>query len=372
MGTDARCSVVQLSLGVSAAAVVPAELTRLRGVADAHITFLAREGGGVSSRSACNIRTRNNKTNSVPRRSANIGIKATACKPSIGEEHTGAALDEAAPPDHSQTMEAASHDAVPVEVMELMNGMMSQLATIQGATTDEERDAQYDVLAGMLAQTEHAAGAAAPTETGVPELPRLFVLGDSISIQYGPFLKLSLQGIFDYSRKGEDADPSDTSIKGQNGGSSSDVLEYLKTLPAKDVDRESWILLNAGLWDVRRHKETGAVKVPLQNYRANVRSMFELARAKGFGHICWVRTTHVDDAVHAARATGDFTRSMADAELYNDVADEVCKECDVTTIDLGPASEGLGAEAFKDHVHFTPEVSGRQGGLIAGVLLAAI
>jgi lysophospholipase L1-like esterase len=267
-------------------------------------------------------------------------------------------------------------DAVPGEVMQLMNGMMTQLAMIQAAS-DEERDAQYEVLAGMLTQAELASTGAAAAEAGVGEssalaLPQLFVLGDSISIQYGRFLALSLQGVFSYSRKNQDADASDSSLSGQNGGTSSDVLEYLKTLPDRDGGCESWILLNSGLWDVRRDQETGVIHVPLTHYRTNVRSILELASAKGFKHIYWVRTTHVDDEVHSAKAPGDFTRKMADIELYNDAADEICKECGVKTIDLAPASEGLGAEAFKDHVHFTAEVAGRQGGLIAGVLMSML
>ena len=39
---------------------------------------------------------------------------------------------------------------VEAEVMAAMAGLMQQLAVIQGATTDAERESQYDVLAGML------------------------------------------------------------------------------------------------------------------------------------------------------------------------------------------------------------------------------
>ena len=197
------------------------------------------------------------------------------------------------------------------------------------------------------------------------------MLADSISIGYGPFLKLALQGVFAYGRKNEDADPSDNSVSGQNGGSSSDVLEYMQQRAPEKPAAESWLLLNAGLWDVRRDPETGAIATPIAEYRANLARTFELARAKHFRHVWWVRTTPVHDETHAtrtndvpsgaARAWG-FTRKMSDVELYNDCADEVAREHDVRIIDLAPASDALGAAAYKDHVHFTAAVSGQQAG----------
>eukprot|EP00729_Bicosta_minor_P000629 gene629-620_t len=68
-------------------------------------------------------------------------------------------------------------------------------------------------------------------------MKRLFVLGDSITVGYGPFLKefvnTSTSGVWSYGRKNEGGDGSDMSIYGLNGGNSKDVLRYLTLLASE-------------------------------------------------------------------------------------------------------------------------------------------
>lgn len=72
----------------------------------------------------------------------------------------------------------------------------------------------------------------------VAPLPKVFVIGDSISMQYGPDLQKFLTGKALYSRKNDTLNnKAETNLdfpKGANGGDSKMVLTYLK-YKLKDV-----------------------------------------------------------------------------------------------------------------------------------------
>jgi hypothetical protein len=55
---------------------------------------------------------------------------------------------------------------------------------------------------------------------------------------------------------------------------------------------------------------------------------------------------------------------------YNAVADRLCQEAGVYTIDLYGFTRGLGGDLFCDHVHFAERVREMQAAFIAGHLLA--
>ena len=93
--------------------------------------------------------------------------------------------------------------------------------------------------------------------------PRLFVIGDSISIFYGPYLKKYVEGKFDYDRKrdkGEAMKNLDNPV-GANGGDSRMVLSYLKELSADPSFKADVLLLNCGLHDVKTDPKTGKLKL---------------------------------------------------------------------------------------------------------------
>ena len=90
-------------------------------------------------------------------------------------------------------------------------------------------------------------------------LPSCYVIGDSISIQYGPYLEAALAGTWQYARKEGDAEARlnlDIPI-GANGGDSGRVLGFLSswadsvTAPIYDL-----MLINCGLHDIKRAKDT--------------------------------------------------------------------------------------------------------------------
>ncbi len=201
-------------------------------------------------------------------------------------------------------------------------------------------------------------------------MKRIYVIGDSISMQYGPYLETYLQGKMSYARKSEaeaialDLDPP----QGANGGDSSMVLAFTRAKVAATGFDMDWLLLNCGLWDLRTDPHTGAKQVSLDQYRVHLREILAIVRGQGVMPI-WVRTTPCDEAVHNRRDSG-LHRFAADAIVYNQVADVIMKVLGVPVIDLYTFTLNLGEDLYCDHVHFHEHIREKQGAFIAGWLTA--
>jgi hypothetical protein len=197
--------------------------------------------------------------------------------------------------------------------------------------------------------------------------PTLHVIGDSISIHYGPYLQAMLTGVITFSRKtAPDGSLDDTGAA--NGGDSSLVLDYLQTL---QPDRPFNILLiNCGLHDIKRDVTTQAVQVTLDRYKANLREILLQAQRLAARTI-WVRTTPVIDERHN-RLNTTFQRFEIDVEAYNAAADQIMLEHSIALIDLFTFTRNLGPDVYIDHVHFTDEVRARQAAFIAGHLYQGV
>jgi lysophospholipase L1-like esterase len=198
-------------------------------------------------------------------------------------------------------------------------------------------------------------------------LSHLYVIGDSISIHYGPYLQMMLTGIMTYSRKtAPNGSLNDTGTA--NGGDSSMVLDYVRTLqPDRPLDI---LLINCGLHDIKREVTTHALQVPLDRYEANLRDILAQAQRLAIRTI-WVRTTPVIDERHN-RLNTTFQRFESDVAAYNAAADRVMQERGIALIDLFTFTRNLGPDVYADHVHFTAEVRAQQAAFIAGHLFARI
>lgn len=207
----------------------------------------------------------------------------------------------------------------------------------------------------------------------VPKTPRVFVIGDSISMQYGPFLEQYLAGTMGYARKVAE-DPVVQALdppQGGNGGDSNAVRAYIEAKEKAGGFESEILLLNCGLHDIKKTRETGAMQVPLDQYEANLKAIVDCAQRMKMT-VVWVRTTPVDDAQHNDRSA-EFTRHAADCAAYNAAADKVMAEKKVASIDLHGFCERLGLpanELFSDHVHFPVPVREKQAAYIAGWLTA--
>jgi lysophospholipase L1-like esterase len=201
-------------------------------------------------------------------------------------------------------------------------------------------------------------------------LQKLFVLGDSISMHYGPYLAEMLRGVLAYARKEPTSEPPpDLPYPADaNGGDSSAALAYLRErLGSLDPDV---LLVNCGLHDIKTDPHSGASQVSPDRYRANLREMAALVAAAGV-RTFWVRTTPLDDATHNSRSVG-FHRYHRDVIRYNEIADAVWKGAGIPIIDLYTFTCNVGPELYCDHVHLTMRVRELQAAYIAGSLLASL
>ena len=198
-------------------------------------------------------------------------------------------------------------------------------------------------------------------------MKKLFVLGDSISIQYGPFLRKMVGDRFQYDRKRGEAEALadlDRPI-GANGGDSGMVLNYLGREWDKQV-RYDVLLVNCGLHDIKTDPTTGRKQVSPAEYRENLEEIVRIAREMAHS-VVWIRTTDADERIHNTRSSS-FYRYHDDVVAYNAIADEVMSAQEIPIIDLYTFTRSFGTSAFNDHVHYTEEIQCLQAAYIAGYL----
>eukprot|EP00928_Gymnodinium_smaydae_P066668 TRINITY_DN49643_c0_g1_i1.p1 TRINITY_DN49643_c0_g1~~TRINITY_DN49643_c0_g1_i1.p1 ORF type:complete len:245 (+),score=18.83 TRINITY_DN49643_c0_g1_i1:55-789(+) len=233
--------------------------------------------------------------------------------------------------------------------------------------------------------------------------PVVFILGDSISCDYTAAVQRELDDIAIVSRKNPSGGYNDCSLIGRNGGNSQDVIEWLQyalkerqvtnvdpheegsisdsmaettdtsqtPLPAKvDV-----LVLNCGLWDVRRETEQSPCRFSHEEYKNNLELIFDLAKevVGNTGITLWVSTTPVHDETHNRKCKA-FNRYEADVQRYNTLAREVCCARRIEVVDLYAETVNIGSQKplFRDHVHFFGDVSKQQGNFVASSIRAVL
>ena len=172
----------------------------------------------------------------------------------------------------------------------------------------------------------------APIED-VPGLPRVLLIGDSISIGYTLPLRRLLEGKANVHRIPF------------NGGATMDAIAGIE----ESLDDGKWdvIHFNWGLHDLKVMPD-GRRQVEPEEYEENLRALVKRMRATG-ATLIWATTTPVP----AGRLTPE--RRPRDVEIYNDIALEVMKENNVGVDDLNAEVAPRLAELQKPHdVHYTP------------------
>lgn len=165
-----------------------------------------------------------------------------------------------------------------------------------------------------------------------PGLPRVLIIGDSISVGYTLPLRALLAGKANVHRIPE------------NGGPTSRGVERLEQWLG--AGRWDVIHLNFGLHDLRI-METGKHQVPLADYEANLRKMVAQMKATG-ALLIWATTTPVPDAKL------DPPRHPADVVAFNAVARRVMEENGVAIDDLFALAEPQLASIQRPaNVHYT-------------------
>ncbi|MEZ4619592.1 MAG: SGNH/GDSL hydrolase family protein [Caldilineaceae bacterium] len=197
---------------------------------------------------------------------------------------------------------------------------------------------------------------------------KLFIVGDSISIQYGPYLAAALRGVMDYARKEgeEEALLNLDKPQGANGGDSGMVLAYLQAKAVTGGIDADLLLLNCGLHDIKTNPATGKKQVFIDEYAQNLAHIVQIVRPMQ-PTLVWIRTTPCDETVHNHPGMA-FHRFAADGQAYNAVADGIMREHGVPVIDLYTFTRNLGDDVYCDHVHFHDHIRRQQAAFIAGWL----
>lgn len=195
----------------------------------------------------------------------------------------------------------------------------------------------------------------------------LFVIGDSVSIHYGPYLKKMIEYKFNYDRKRgieQALEDLDTPI-GANAGDSKMVLQYLQEECDKNTKYDI-LIINCGLHDVRVDRFSNKIQVELKEYEMNLANIIEISKSMANKTI-WVGLTPVIDEIHNSRKEG-FLRYNQDVIKYDTAAKEIMEEHKIPCIDMYNFTKSLGDDVYSDHVHFKEEIRKLQAAFIAGYL----
>jgi lysophospholipase L1-like esterase len=200
-----------------------------------------------------------------------------------------------------------------------------------------------------------------------PTKPSIYVIGDSISIQYGPYLKDALSSFADYDRirdNGQALQDLDNPV-GANGGDSERVLTIIKKLKDSIGFKPNYIMVNCGLHDIKYDVKTEKHQVSINKYGQNLKELVNITYKMKVKMI-WVNSTPVVDSIHNKNQA--FLRFSKDIEAYNEVANVIMVKNKVPIIDLNTFSKTYIPSAYIDHVHFIKPIRQRQADFIAGSL----
>lgn len=196
------------------------------------------------------------------------------------------------------------------------------------------------------------------------EKRELFVIGDSISIHYGPYLKKMIEDKFNYDRKrGIDQALEDLDKPvGANAGDSGMILKYLTEQYHKNTKYDI-LLINCGLHDIRIDRFSHKIQIELEDYKMNLTKIIKLLKIMANKTI-WIGLTPVIDVIHNSRTTG-YLRYINDVKTYDIAAKEIMIENKIPCIDMYNFTKELGDDIYCDHVHFKHEIRKLQAAFIA-------
>lgn len=200
---------------------------------------------------------------------------------------------------------------------------------------------------------------------------QILMIGDSISILYGPYLKEYLQDKFAYRVKGnlKDAIVNLDNPNGANAGNSRMILEYFKHYNEAEIKfSDDIILLNCGLHDIKTDPKTGLVAISLNEYKSNLDSIYQIIKHLN-KKLIWINSTPVNDSIHNSKQVG-FYRFNNDVIKYNSAADSIFNSYQVPIIDLYSYSKSFPLNSYSDHIHYKTEYSILQARFISDVLFS--
>jgi lysophospholipase L1-like esterase len=194
------------------------------------------------------------------------------------------------------------------------------------------------VITAAPAFAQQKADPALAPITDRPDLPRVLLIGDSISIGYTLEVRARL------------AEKANVHRIPENGGSTLDGLAKLDRWLGDgkwDVIHFNWGLHDLKHWKDRKLDLAGPQVVPLEVYEKNLRELVGRLKATG-AKLIFAPTTPVPE--------GSAGRVAADEIKYNEAALRVMNESGVAIDDLHAVAAGKLAEIQRPkNVHFRPE-----------------
>jgi lysophospholipase L1-like esterase len=214
------------------------------------------------------------------------------------------------------------------------------------------------ILAAALATLAPAAAA----EPASGELPKVLLIGDSISIGYTPFVKRQLK---------------DVAVVSRNPGNAAHTGTGLEKIDAWLGDtRWDLIHFNWGLHDLcyrnpdakeqgNRDKVNGTITFPVEQYEKNLDQLVTRLKKTG-ATLLWATTTVVPE--------GEAGRIAGDEKKYNEAAARVMKKHGVAINDLHALSATFGPELFvkAGDVHYKPAGYQKLGTQVAASIRTAL
>lgn len=205
-------------------------------------------------------------------------------------------------------------------------------------------------MGGMVQQIWNDPGALAPVEDR-PGLPRVLLIGDSISIGYTLFVRELLKDAANVHRIPENGGPTRNGVEKIGpwlGGGNWDVIHF-----------------NFGLHDIRR-LDGGQWQVPMDAYESNLRRIVERMKKTGAKLIFATTTPVPQGKLSPPRVPGDEI-------TFNEIAARVMRENGVELNDLHSFSRTqLAAWQVPANVHFHEEGSRALAGEVARVIRKAL
>lgn len=204
-------------------------------------------------------------------------------------------------------------------------------------------------------------------------MKKVLVLGDSISIHYGPYLAEYMKAHADcYTKEGREEALKDLDVAmASNCGDSGRMLQILQERSESNALDFDLFVFNCGLHDLKHNFPDYSFQIPPEQYACNMKAIFELTKRHDLPTI-FITTTPLEDNRHNQRTAPDFKRYNADVEMYNDIAVKIAKQYAATIIDLNSFVKSLDGEVFIDHVHYLEDVRKLQAAYITGSLLAIL
>jgi len=177
-----------------------------------------------------------------------------------------------------------------------------------------------------------------PEADSVKPLPKVVLIGDSISGYYTPAALRELAGLIE--------------PKGFSRTTSSNVLARLDEVISTQPDV---IHLNCGLWDLIVSTNTGKAQVSLDEYKSNLEKIFQRLLKETHAKVIWATTTPVVEQQQLnprPKGYGRIVRREADVKAYNSASVKIAKRFGVKCDDLFEVVTRAGPVEYIDGVHF--------------------